>query len=80
MQKACCETCIDLNEVVERLRRRAELQGPLRTVVCHSASTSQKSFLVELSFSYAEVIVRPFQNVTALRVVIYILNVLTSDL
>lgn len=32
------------------------------------------------SFSYAVVIVRPFQNVTALRVVIYILNVLTPDL
>ena len=54
--------------------------------VCHPASTlpaSQKSLLeedlVELSFSYAVVIVRPFQNVTALRVVIYILNVLTSD-
>lgn len=58
MQKACCETHRDLSEVVERLHRRAELQHPVRTVVCHPASTvpaSQKSFLVEdlveLSFS-----------------------------
>lgn len=52
--------------------------------VCRPASTvlaSQKYFLVEwLSFFCAVVIVRLFQYVTALRVVTYILNVLTPDL
>lgn len=75
----CTETSVKLLRGFTGEQSCRVLSGQWACRPARTVPASRKSF-VELSFSCAVVIVRLFQNVIALRVVIYILNVLTPGL